>query len=83
MEQNENTRAKVLPFYDAQLRHLVAPRATLAVTCGYCGHKGDLDPVELGWRLGPYFRVRHLESRLKCQGCAVRGWCHVSLAWLG
>ena len=82
MEHKENTRRKVLPFYAVRLRDLTAPRAILHAECRICRRVGDLDPVELAFKLGPDTSARDLQKLLKCKGCGIRGETFISLTWL-
>jgi hypothetical protein len=70
MERKENTAWKILPFYAVQLRDLVAPKAILHAECRICRRVGDLDPLELAWKLGPQTSAGGLQRLLRCNGYA-------------
>jgi ribosomal protein S27AE len=75
---------KVLPFYSSRLRDLVQPRAKLVLTCGACGHVGELDALLLMARplVGPDEQVRDLQKRFRfrCGKCQMRDWVRLEVA---
>jgi hypothetical protein len=71
----EQTKNKsVIPFYTLRLGDLIRPRARLIATCGFCGRASTLDAVGLAYAEGPRTLLKSVEARLRCRGCAARGW---------
>ena len=64
MEQVNGAR----PAYQLRLRHLLAPRAKLTVTCDACGAVRELDVFKTLEQYGD-LKLTELQERLACRHC--------------
>jgi hypothetical protein len=63
-----------------KVHHLFAPKAKVWVKCWGCPHQQQIDPLWLA-TYGPNESLQHIEAKLKCTKCGMRGWAKMKIEW--